>query len=336
MDPLVTLLLSDGRPGHSNLSEGICAAIARLRPLDIVRIDVRRPRWIPARVLSAMTNAGERFAQPVASLMGIPNWIQDCDLIVSAGGDTLAASVSLAKTHRCPNIFYGSLRRYRPADFALVLTSYAANATRPNHAMAMKPSAFDSDAMPVRSRGADSRPVMGLLIGGDSGTVRFSADDWSQLSALLVAVAANGQRVIVSNSRRTPASVSDSVRQLASSSGGAVTFIDVRQAGNGTLASLFAACDQVAVTVDSSSMISEAVWARKPVVVLEPQIAQLPALEHSYRAYLTNGGWITMLPLGHATPMALETQFRAASPLKTNPLDDLAALLQARLPALFK
>ena len=39
------LLLSDGRPGHANLSEGIVAALARNRSATIERMDVSRGRW---------------------------------------------------------------------------------------------------------------------------------------------------------------------------------------------------------------------------------------------------------------------------------------------------
>ena len=186
---------------------------------------------------------------------------------------------------------------------------------------------------PRRDGGAGAT-TLGLLIGGDSGTVRYQPGDWERLLQLL-SKGDSQLSWIVSNSRRTPAHVSDQIAAYTTRDP-RVRFVDVRQPGAMKLADLFAACDGVVATIDSSSMISEAVWARKPVVVLEPQIAQLPDLEQGYRAYLTNGGWITTLPLAAATPMALETQFRAASPLKTNPLDDLAALLQARLPALFK
>lgn len=333
---LRTLLISDGKPGHYHLSEGICAALARQRTLEITRVNVTRPRWLPAKVLSAMTNGGGLAQRVVPKSLGFqPRPIPACDLVVSAGGDTLAANVALARAYGCPNIFYGSLRRYRPQDFALVLTSYQANADRPHHAVTLKPSAFDPDTMPDRSQAGTARPVTGLLIGGDSGTVRFTREDWRQLIGLVTGSVAAQSPWIVSNSRRTPDEVSDEISRLAGEAGGLVQFVDVRRAGAGTLTALFAASDRICVTVDSSSMISEAIWARKPVVALLPRTATLPELEQGYRDYLRNMGWFAELPLTKASAAELDARSGTVKPLAKNPLDDLATLLAQRLPALF-
>ena len=335
MAKLATLLLSDGKPGHYHLADGICAALSRRRELDITRIEVRRPRWLPARALSMITNARKPAARALPWLLGYPQSPPACDLIVSAGGDTLAANVALARSLGCPNIFYGSLRRYRPADFSLILTSYSANAALPNAAMVLKPSAFDPAGLPDPNVSLRAGPVIGLLIGGDSGTVRFDPADWDNLLRLVSAPIAEGPRWLVSNSRRTPGHVSDQLSQLAAASDGAMTFIDVRAPGAGTLPSLFAKCNAVAVTVDSSSMISEAVWARRPVVVLAPKRAQLPPLEQTYRVHLATHGWLTHLDLALATPQTLLERLSTVTPMTANPLDTLAGELQRRLPELF-
>ncbi|MBX9758619.1 MAG: hypothetical protein K2Y29_07555, partial [Beijerinckiaceae bacterium] len=45
------LILSDGRPGHYRQSEAIAAAVARKRPVELVRVEVRLAKFIP-RALS--------------------------------------------------------------------------------------------------------------------------------------------------------------------------------------------------------------------------------------------------------------------------------------------
>ncbi len=334
MKKLVTLLLSDGKPGHYHLAEGICAALSRKRELELTRVNVRRPRWLPARALSALTNAGGPFASRIPRLLGLPEKpLPACDLIVSAGGDTLAANIALSRTYGCANIFYGSLRRYRPEDFSLVLTSYTANASRPRHAMVLKPSAFDPATLPDP---AGATPLIGLLIGGDSGTVRYSERDWGNLIGLVSQpVDQSCPRWIVSNSRRTPIIVSDQLAAVAAASNGAVTLIDVRKPDAPSLPQVFAQCNALAVTVDSSSMVSEAIWARRPVAVLRPKIATLPALEQSYRDYLAANGWLTQLDLAAATPQRLIERLANVKPMTANPLETLAAELHQRLPALF-
>jgi uncharacterized protein len=337
MKKLVTLLLSDGKPGHYHLAEGICAALARKRELAITRVEIRRPRWLPARLLSALTNAGEPLARSIPRLLGVEKRpLPACDLIVSAGGDTLAANVVLSRTYRCPNIFYGSLRRYRPEDFSLVLTSYSENAHRPRHAMVLKPSAFDPVTLPDPAVRAGSNPVIGLLIGGDSGTIRYGPQDWDNLIKLVSATdRAADPRWIVSNSRRTPDTVSDRLAAMAAASHGALTLIDVRKPGAPTLPQLFAQSNALAVTVDSSSMVSEAIWALRPVAVLSPKLASLPPLEQSYRKYLSAKGWLTEIDLDAATPQRLIECLATIKPMAANPLETLAAELQQRLPDVF-
>jgi mitochondrial fission protein ELM1 len=333
--PLLTIVLpTDGKPGHYNLAEGICAAISRRRPVSIVRVPVARPRWLPGRILSTMTNIGGWPSRQMPGLLGFdPASLTACDLVVSAGGDTLAANVALARRFACPNIFYGSLRRYRPADFSLVLTSYVENAQRLNHAMTLKPSAFDAGSAGAST--ANEPLVIGLLIGGDSGTIRYTATDWDRLLSLLTSDTDTPTRWIVANSRRTPTSISDRLDAIAKARP-TITFLDVRTSGAGTLAGVFAATSALAVTVDSSSMLSEAIWAGRPTAALAPTQAALPQLEQGYRAYLACNGWLTTVPLETVTPTTLVAALKLVSPITGNPLDALADLIAQRIPALFQ
>ena len=330
MGKLSTIVISDGRPGHFRLSEGICAALERLYSLDVCRLEVRRPPWIPARALS--------FLAPNSNLTPVilnfaPTKLPRCDLIISAGGDTLAANVWLSKHFACPNVFYGSLRRYRATDFTLVLTSYASRADGAHQVMTLKPSAYDPDAQRAKVLGGTQprSPVYGLLIGGDSGTVRFTPHDWEALVGLVGSPSVLAPRWMISNSRRTPPTASDTLAALAADCPNRITFVDVRKPGARPLAELLAQCDAIAVTIDSSSMVSEAVWARKPVICLAPIHDALPALERTYRDHLAAAGHITTLALADVSLEKVAAAFERLTVLATNPLDDLASLLNARL-----
>lgn len=341
MPPLRILFLSDGRPGHFHLAEGIVAAVARLRPVGVERVEVRRPAWMPGRILSTLLNAGVPPGMILARIYGVAgDSLPASDLVVSAGGDTLAANICAARILGVPNIFYGSLRRFAPEDFALVLTSYARNSARPNSAMTLKPSRLDPDTLgavaPLAGGGAPA--VIGLLLGGDAGGFTYAGQDWDRLITLMVDLyRLHGTRWIVSNSRRTDQQVSDRIARLATQSGGPIVeFIDVRYAGSGTLASLFTRSDALVVTADSSSMVSEAVWTRRPVVTLAPARAQFTSDEQSYRTYLEQEGWCRPVTLAQADPQRLLQVLASVRPLAINPLDHLAALLRQRLPQLFE
>ena len=337
MSPITVLHISDGRSGHSTLAEGLIAAMARRRSVVVVRREVRRPRWLPARAISYVWNAGLGPERLLSTVYGIePAALPRADVVVSAGGDTLGANVAAARLLAAPNVFYGSLRRFPPEDFALVLTSYARNADRPRHVMSLKPSRFDVDGLPRPNRRPGAPPVAGLLVGGDAGRqVRFTRSDWDRLVAFLEAMhAADGTRWLVTNSRRTPDAVADRLAALASGAGAVARFIDVRRPGSGTLEELFAACEVLAVTADSSSMVSEGVWVGRPVVALEPAACSLDANEAGYRDWLARSGWVRSLAIARLDPAAFQASLAQIRPLAVNPLDQLAELLAQRLPQL--
>ena len=342
MNPLRLLILSDGRPGHFNLAEGIAAAVARLRPVEIERRDARRGRW-PGLAAAGLANAGLPPAVMLRAVYGLDAaTLSPADLVVSAGAETLAANVWIARINSAPNIFYGSLRAFRPTDFALVLTSYERNADRPNHALFLKPSQLDPDTLPASTHRAPIArdappPLIGLLVGGDAGTIRYAADDWTALLDFVVDLHRQcGTRWFVANSRRTPDAISDRLAALASGGDSAIErFVDVRSAGPGTLGPILAAADAMIATDNSSSMISECAWARLPVLGVSAAGAALPEDETLYRAWMMREGWTATLPIAQlAHDRVLDTLARLR-PLGHNPQADLAALIRSRIPTLF-
>lgn len=117
MRDLTTLLISDNRPGHYHLSDGVVGALRRLRPVRVVRMVVHRR--CSGRLSAWLSNL--RFS-PEALLRlayGLaPSRIPSADIVVSAGAETLAASAAIARLNEVPNIFCGSLRRFHHESFA--------------------------------------------------------------------------------------------------------------------------------------------------------------------------------------------------------------------------
>ena len=342
MRTLRALLLSDGRPGHYTLSEGILAAIARLKPVETVRLEARRPRWLPAGALSFLSNRGVPPARILTAIYGLsPARLPRADLVVSAGGDTLAANIAAARLLGVPNLFYGSLRRYPPEAFALVLTSYARHAQSPRHLVTLKPSRLDPDAAENGSSCAPPKAgtppkVAGLIVGGNAGTIHYAPSDWDRLFQFVRAQSsAHGTRWVAATSPRTPDAQADALAHLSQEpSSPLVRLIDYRSAGPGTLGPLFRDAAAIVVTSDSSSMLSEAIWMRRPVLSVSPERADLPADELDYRRFLETSGWCAAMPIRELTPARFLQRLAAIKPLELNPLDDLAEKLARRLPGL--
>jgi mitochondrial fission protein ELM1 len=327
MPSLNVLLISDGRPGHYRLAEGIIAGLARLRPINVQRLEVRRWWGAPTRSLAWLINAGLPAAWVLKLGYGFDaRDLPKVDVIVSAGGDTLAANVAAARLLGAPNIFYGSLRRYDGGDFALSLSSYE----RPGQVMALKPSAFDPDTLPPAPAFA------GLIIGGDTPDIRYRWEDWQRLASYMREThVRSGTQWVVSNSRRTPDQASHLVAELAAERGGPIqSFIDVRSAAAGSLVDLFAHCATILCTADSSSMLSESVWARRPVIAIRPAAFKLTDAEAGYRRYLEKNGWAAELAIAELAPERVAVILSEIEPLKENPLDQLAATLRRELPQL--
>lgn len=334
MPALRILILSDGRPGHFNISEGIAAALGRRFRTDVLRHDVRRGRW-PGALLGLMVNGGVPASAILRQVYGIdPGEVPAADLIVSAGAETLAANVALARLQGAPNIFYGSLRLFAPRHFSLVLTSYARQARHPNQLMSLKPSRLERLPAPLKASG-DGRRVA-LLVGGDGGGVHFAAEDWDRLLAFIVHSHKDaGWQWSVTNSRRTPPAVTSALAALASGASPAIArLVDAGTPDTGTLADVLAAGDVIAVTSDSSTMLSEAVQLGRPVLSLSPQQISLTRDEATYRRYLQESGWVASLAIADLSIDRFEAASGGVRPMKYNFLDTLADLVTSRIPAL--
>lgn len=344
MPPLAILILSDERPGHYHLAEGVAAAIGRRMPVAVTRVSLERRRAAPGRLLAGALKLGLRAEAVLRGGYALHGALPAVvDLVISAGGDTLAANVAAARRYGVPNIFCGTLRHLPPEAFSLVVSSYARHANLPRHLVSLKPSGIDPDTLPGDMRGRNFGPtdpprIAGLLVGGPSGLFHWRDDEWRSLADFLAASQqAHDTRWIVSTSRRTPDAAADLFVSVARQANSPIAeLIDFRSAGPGTLPRLFGGVEAILATEDSSTMLSEAVCARLPVVGVAPRAHDFKGEEREYRALLTSEGWCRSLPLAELTPQTFLTALSEVRPLTENHLDRLAMALGERLPALFR
>jgi hypothetical protein len=343
MRPLSILILSDGRPGHYHLAEGVAAAVRRRRTVDIEKLAIARRKALPTRLLATGLSTGA--LSPTAALkagygLSLEN-LPKPDLVISAGGDTLIANAAIAAATAARNIYCGTLRHLAPEHFSLIVSSYERHAQLPRHVVCLKPSAMDPDTLerprtPERYGGVRPPARAALLIGGDSGLFRYDAGEWRRLIDFLPALhAAWGTRWLVSTSRRTDEWVADAVAELAAKSPSIEQLIDFRTAGPGTLPGILARADVALCTEDSSTMISEAVAARLAVVGVAPKRHAFKPEEADYRAMMLAKGWCRFLPLAELSPDRLAAALSEVTPMPGNHLDMLAATIAERLPELF-
>ena len=121
MKRLRVLFLADEKPGHYHLSEGVIAALERLAELTVTRIEIRRRRLAPGRLLWRMTAANLSPKSILRFGYGLrENSLPAADLVLSAGGNTLAANIAArndpGKTTWCQHNNHAS--RTRPVFVA--------------------------------------------------------------------------------------------------------------------------------------------------------------------------------------------------------------------------
>ena len=344
MTPLKVIFLADTRPGHYHLAQGVIAALARLRPVDVTRIEVKRKWIVPTRWLRARI-ASKGFFPPRMLRMAYridAYALPRADLVVSAGGETLMPNICVTRFLGVPSIYCGSLLRgLGPENFSLVISSYDRDAGSDRHMVVLKPSSIDPDRLgrpaSVPRYCAELHPrLAGLLIGGNAGPFRYRRKEWELLLGFAAEISkAWGTRWLVSTSRRTPSSVADRIAELAKDDQFIARFIDYRTAGPGTLPEIFAHAEIIVCTEDSSTMISEAVSARLPVVGVAPAAHRFTDEEQDYRGFLLANSWCRVLPIAALTQDAFASALSEIEPIRENPLDALAAKLKERLPELF-
>ena len=343
MQPIKVILLKDHRPGHYHVSEGVVAALRRVAEVECTHVEIHRRKLVPNRFMRSLLKRGVSPARLIRLGYGIkPGALPKADLIVSSGGETLVANIALAKLMNAENIFCGSLRKIPPTSFSLVLTSYDRLAGEPRHAIVLKPNTMDADALGrggvLPELSVENPPkCAGCLIGGNSGMFTFSEDEWRELARKMKAISdAFGTRWLISTSRRTGDVAGDIFKEFSKDKTCVEEFIDYRNAGPGTLPDILKRADAILCTADSSSMVSEAVSARQPVIGVRPQIYNYKSEEADYLDFMTARGWCRFMDLNALAPESFMRALDEIRPMDHNHLDVLADVLKEKLPDLFR
>jgi hypothetical protein len=330
MPAKTVLLLSDGRPGHFRQSEAIVLALSRRMETKVERIELIKPRifprrlaryaalWLPPRLVLGWLYGLKEGATPKP------------DAIVSAGGNTLAANIALAKLTGAPNIFAGTPRHVDRKLFSLVLTPYKSEATLPSTAYALKPCALDPDALPAPKRWPASPFRIAVFVGGPTPSADFNQIDWQSLVKRMRTMAKEfGVRFVLVTSRRTPDAAYDQLEFVVNRSDIVEKFIDHRKAGTGSIAEAYAA-DAIFATSDSMSMITEGVAARRPVIVLTPAYTK-PFRDNEAVDDLATDNRVAVLPVREVKNQQIAAKLQSLTPMTENHLDRLAEIVAAAL-----
>ncbi len=263
---------------------------------------------------------------------------EQCDLIVSAGGKTSFANAWLSRNSKAPNIFIGSLRRLSPELFNLILTlEPLASPSHANLVLDLPPSTIDRAV--IDRQGEQLRQVLKLpdqrlytlLIGGNGAGYKYDAHDWKQLGQLLNVLGARDQvRWLLLGSRRT----GGEARQIIESTVDSAWIADSAWYAPGEQSKIGAslgAAEQVFVTEDSMTMVTEAIYSQRPVISLRPMLVTSTQRYEAMMKRFADQRWICRHELSALLENPERLAEQACTPLARSPLDALSEQLASRL-----
>jgi mitochondrial fission protein ELM1 len=333
-------VLSDDQPGHYNLSRGIVAALRRIQPVQESWVTMELRAGLGRNLLRAYLN---RVHRP-SSLLWLRLFYKmnhfpagACDLIVSAGGKTSFANAWLAQCMGVPNVYAGSLRRLSSQLFSVVLTLEPVNAAASKLVLDLPPSAIDFDDLQIQGErflnqlGPGEQHCWTLMIGGNGAGYRYRRQDWQTLARVMSALARRYDiRWLLVSSRRTGKRAVQVLRyHLDEKLLAAQSWYE--EGDKFRAEAWLGAAERVFVTEDSMTMLTEAIYSRRPVVSVRPRHAVPTDRYERMMQGFANSGYLCRYALAELSqqPELLEsTQYRV---LEASPLDDLAVQLGKRL-----
>ncbi|MEL6505827.1 MAG: mitochondrial fission ELM1 family protein [Pseudomonadota bacterium] len=160
-----------------------------------------------------------------------------------------------------------------------------------------------------------NRPVIGIVLGGNSKSVRWTPTLVEQFAARLTALP-DEAKILITASRRTPSALISTVQETLQNHD---VWLWDGQSGENPYGQILAASDHLIVTGDSHNMVSEALATPRPVHVFRP-----PGLAKKLTRFLD-----ALERRGHIQPLQTPLVDKPASALDATP--EIAVAVQQLL-----
>lgn len=308
-------ILHEGSQGHLVQSRGMIRELAKEIPVDTTEIRIRPAlsgrlaRSLAKRLLRSHPRMWLfRLLHPK---MMIPNSAPD--LIVSSGPHSLPALEFLGHRYRCPNVFIqGSIRvrkgavtavmrpfeGERRSDYIFIPLLFTEITAQSVEAAKEK---FLADHQ-IRPQG----PVNTLFIGNSSAKIQFTDDDWDAMIRFVNEQwKLDGCQWLVTTSYRTGTALEE--RFIRGIDPGAL--LDAAwyaRSPRNVTGPYLGLADRVFVTMDSLTMLTEAIASGRPTYALCPAdpSGESPNSHLNYVRNLAENGLIARIRCGDAAPAA--------------------------------
>ena len=262
-------IISDGLPGHYNQSIGLSNAIQSRFKYEVIVIDAH----LKYKGLRSLMRLIANFFPDLMGNNSFSFFYQHGELpskkpkfIISAGGNTLFANISLSKSYGINNIYSGTLKHYKSDLIDKIFTVVPLEGVSNNVVLDLPPANI------FQEKKTKDQPYYTLLIGGDGAGYLYTDSDWKQLALAILEIAYRDNiSWKITTSRRTGKRVEEHLRSLLDEN--VINEVVWFSSNPQKVVKRFLEEGRVIFcTEDSLTMVSEAIYAHKPVVTIQPQI----------------------------------------------------------------
>ncbi len=270
------VVLGSGRIGHEINALGVVEALGGAHEWRSVA-----PRYLYGR----LAPWGPVDPRDAAALQGPAP-----DILIASGRVTVPYARALKRTY--PKLFAVFLQdpRWARGEMDLIWVPEHDALRGPNViATLTSPHPFSPLRLAAARATPDSRlaalpaPRCMVALGGPSGAQHFTSGDHDRMRAAVRAIRAQGYSVMATPSRRTPAALTEAVRDAL----GDGFLWD--GAGENPYPAMLALADAILVTGDSANMVGEAAATGAPVHVFEPSGGQSKKLARAIDGLIARG-----------------------------------------------
>lgn len=273
------ILITDGKPGHENISRGIIDTINRHYEVNIIIVNAKLRSSIFKRFITMLLNKSSIWQEKKLFIdifyknNDLPQKLQ-YDLIVSTGGATSFLNVMLSQYFKCPNIYCSSLRGLKYTLFTHLVS--IDDHHYPNEIIVdTAPLVLDYNPIKVNEFKhqygiLETDSIWSVLIGGPTKDYPFSNDDFEKMILNIIKLARLHQsKLCITTSRRTPRSIETKLYTIFENENDLIKkYVLYNQNPEKVMRMFLAVSDKIFSTEDSGSMITEAVLSKKPVYTI--------------------------------------------------------------------
>ena len=263
-------ILSDGLDGHINQSIGIAEMLKESVKSSYKVIDVklkyslfRGLQYIYIKNLSKRLT--DRHIEIILSFFKKID-LSDYELIISTGGKLSVFNAAVSKKYNKKNIHNGSLRGIPSAYFSVSLALKTKNNNSSNIETILPPNRFS----PIKHNRKKNKSL--FLIGGNGSGYKYKKEDFFELCQQIKKYSIDSGKIpVIVTSRRTKKShellIKDYLKDYRDDK--SVWFHS--GLGKINLSNVFKLVDEIFVTEDSTSMISESISSGLRVFTIAPK-----------------------------------------------------------------